>query len=114
MNMNKILMNVPRKHKLLTKEIETKLPEFYSNEGIPLENRIARVKFFTPASNWTWYGLEYDPSEKLFYGYVDGFEREFGYFSLEELEAMNSAVERDIGFTPKPLGQIYSDLIIKE
>jgi hypothetical protein len=103
MNMNQILANVPRGHKLLTKEIEKKLPGLYKTDGVKGGEKVAVVKFFTPASNWTWYGIEYDPDEKLFFGYVCGFENEFGYFSLSELESLNGSVERDFYFSPTKL-----------
>ena len=44
---------------LLTKEIIKKLPAMRETEGQG-EEAIAQVKFFTPDSNWTWYGVEYD------------------------------------------------------
>ena len=84
--------------KLLTKEIEKKLPAFYSTEKIPVAEKIAVCKFFTPFSNWTWYAVEYDPSDKLFFGLVEGIETEWGYFSLLELEGVR--VERDRFFKP--------------
>lgn len=92
--------------KLLPKMIETKLPPLYANDGLGYE-AIALVKFFTPDSNWTWYATEYDPTERLFFGLVDGFEKELGYFSLDELECVRGAlglkVERDLYFTPVKL-----------
>ena len=71
--------------KLLTKEITKRLPALYSQDGKG-EEAIAQVKFFCPWGNWTWYASEYDPTEKLFFGVVCGFERELGNFSLAELE----------------------------
>lgn len=89
--------------KLLTKELEAKLPPLYATDGLGYE-AIAQVKFFTPDSNWTWYATEYDPIEKMFFGLVDGFEKELGYFSLKELEVIRGAlglhVERDLYFEP--------------
>ena len=58
------------------------------------------MKFFTPWSSWTWYGSEYDPKHGIFFGVVVGLEREFGYFSLEELEGIRGpgglTIERDL------------------
>jgi len=97
-----------RKHKLLTKAIEKKLPALYATENVPLEQKVAYVKFFTPDSNWTWYGLEYDPKTRTFFGWVVGHEKELGYFSLDELESargpMRLPIERDKWFSPTPLG----------
>jgi|SRR5699024_2144028 len=93
------------KMKLLTKSIERKLPKLYETEDVPTEEKVAQVKFFSITNGWTWYGVEYDPNEKLFFGLVEGWETEWGYFSLEELEAVNASkpfpiIERDLYFQP--------------
>jgi len=58
------------------------------------------VKFFTPWSGWTWYATEWFPEDRVFFGYVRGFEEEYGYFSLDELESVEGPaglkVERDM------------------
>ena len=71
---------------LMTKEIEKKALKFpfYSQDEKGLDAEII-VKFFDPTGSWTWYGTEYDPENKIFYGYVAGFENEYGTFSLTEL-----------------------------
>ena len=85
--------------KLLTKEIERKIPALYTQEGKGDDARVY-VKFFTPDSNWTWYATEFDPETGTFFGLVDGFERELGYFTLAELESakgpMGLDIERDM------------------
>jgi hypothetical protein len=88
--------------KLLTKEIREQLPFLYTNEDV--EDPIAIVKFFTPFSNWTWYATEFDGKD-TFFGLVDGFDRELGYFSLSELESLGGKVERDSWFDPTPLSK---------
>ena len=91
--------------KLLTKEITKRLPPLYSQEDKG-QKAIAYVKFFTPDSSWTWYATEFDGKD-LFFGLVDGHEKEFGYFSLSELQTvrgpMGLAIERDLHFNPTPL-----------
>ena len=91
---------------LLPKAIEAKLPPLYSNDGLGKE-AIAQVKFFTPDASWTWYATEYDPIERVFFGLVDGFEKELGYFSLDELQSVRGplglAIERDLYFEPTKL-----------
>ena len=42
--------------------------------------------FFHPFCAWTRYATEYDPENRLFFGFVDGDFGEWGYFSLDELE----------------------------
>ncbi|ATB69051.1 hypothetical protein SJPD1_0939 [Sulfurospirillum diekertiae] len=95
--------------KLLTKELEAKLPPLYSQDGRG-DEAIALVKFFTPDSSWTWYATEYDAKERIFFGLVDGFEMELGYFSLDELQSIKGSlglsVERDIYFSPTKLSTL--------
>ena len=88
--------------KLLTKELENKLPKLYETEG--QKDKVVQAKFFSPFSSWTWYAIEYDQEKELFFGAVDGDFFEFGYFSLSELE--NNEIERDIYFEPKLLSEI--------
>jgi len=90
--------------KLLTKELEEKIPRLYTTENTPQDKKILQIKYFTPDSNWSWYVTEYDPNEKVFFGLVIGFEKEWGYFSLEELENIKGPlglhIERDTSFKP--------------
>jgi len=96
--------------KLLTKEILEKLPKLYSQEEKGLE-AVAIVKFFTPDSNWTWYATEFD-GDDLFFGLVEGFEKEIGYFRLSELQSVKGAlglpIERDMYFKPKTLKELMN------
>ncbi len=89
--------------KLLTKENLKKLPKIDKGDGT------AYVKFFTPDANWTWYCCEYNSEEELFFGLVDGFEKEIGYFSLSELQSIRGGlglpIERDRWWTPKRVYQ---------
>ncbi len=93
--------------KLLTKELREKLPPLGSTESNP--DPVAVCKFFTPDSNWTWWAIEFD-GEDTFYGLVHGFEEEFGYFSLAELEATTGPlglhIERDLYFQPTPVSKL--------
>jgi len=88
--------------KLLTKEIEKKLPKSHSQENE--ENPKIIVKYFHPLSDWTWYVIEgeRDPNgDILFFGLVDGQEKEFGYFTLRQLEEVRIkglGIERDLYF----------------
>lgn len=95
--------------KLLTKKLEKQLPAYGATENIPLQDKIAVCKFFTPMSNWTWYAIEYDPEERIFFGYVCGIEKELGDFSLDEFEDLNHfsrKIERDMSFEPTKLSEI--------
>ena len=98
----------PTGKNLLNPESRKKLPELYSGEEQGLD-ALAQVKFFTPTSNWTWYASEFN-GEDIFFGLVIGFEIEFGYFSLSELQAVKGAlglpIERDLHFEPKSLREL--------
>jgi len=63
-------MKPKRKHLLLTKELENKLPALYETDGKPDSERKVPVKLFSPYSNFTWYALEYDPKTRLFFGLI--------------------------------------------
>jgi len=97
---------------LLTNELRRSLPPLGAAES-PQVVAMARVKFFTPDSSWTWYASEFDGVD-IFYGLVDGHEIEFGSFSLRELQAarghLGLPIERDRFFTPVPLGELYTEL----
>lgn len=109
--------------KLLTKANLKALPPLYSNENVA--DPIAVVKFFDPTGSWTWYATEAggitedgadvplaDPAtvDVRFFGLVDGFEEELGYFTLSELQSargrLGLGIERDRHFPPTPLSQL--------
>ena len=84
--------------KLLTKEIIQKLPKLYSQEKV--SNPKIIVKYFHPLSDWTWYAIEGEEvdGDWRFFGLVDGFCKELGYFTLKELEGVTVkglGIERD-------------------
>lgn len=87
-------------HVLMPAEIAHWLPPLYATENAA--DPIAYVKLFTPDSSFTWYVVEYDPEQRLCFGLVVGRERELGYFSLTELEALRGPlglpVERDLSW----------------
>jgi hypothetical protein len=97
--------------KLLTDELIKNLPPLYSTENI--KDPLIQCKFFTPDSSWSWYILEFDKTNEIFFGYVCGLERELGYFSLQELESVKGqlglGVERDTSFKPTKLSVIKKE-----
>jgi len=110
------------KPELLDAETRARLPELYSGEEKG-EGVLAQVKFFSPDAGWTWYASEGSPVDEngyfdtdkekidfLFFGLVSGFEVEFGYFSLSELESAHGSlglpIERDLYFEPKSLREL--------
>jgi hypothetical protein len=100
--------------KLLTKVLAKKLPDLYTTETVPDEERKIPIKFYAPWGNWTWYVLEGSPAlngrrntsgDWLFYGMIDGFEREFEFFTLSELEMVDGPfglkIQRDKYWDPE-------------
>ena len=97
---------------LLPQEIAEKLTKLYATEGQG-KKAMVQVKFFTPDAGWMWYATEFD-GEDLFFGLVIGHAKEYGYFSLAELQEargpMGLPIERDLYFKPKSLealGETY-------
>lgn len=101
--------------KLLTKEILNKLPALGALENQPLDDHVLQVKFFDPYGSWTWYACEYDPKERIFFGYVQGLENEWGEFSLDELEALKfcgvQRIERDLYFKPIKFSAFFERIV---
>lgn len=84
----------------------TVLPLYATEEEAAV---IARVRLFS-LSGWVWLVTEYDPESGEAFGLARGFEEEWGYFSIREMEALNRSmgfgvVERDIHFEPKPVSE---------
>lgn len=95
-------------HDLLPPFVLAKLPPLYSQDGKGM-SAIAWVKWFSPVGAATWFISEYDPGERIAFGWCDlgmGFP-ELGNVSVDELEAialpLGLKIERDIWFTPRTL-----------
>jgi hypothetical protein len=100
---------------LLPPSLEKIIPPLYATENIEEEEKIAYAKFFAPNTVWTWFVLEGEWSTNhedfMFFGMVHGFEQEYGYFSLSELESVADAnplfrIERDLYFQATPLKNV--------
>lgn len=94
---------------LLTEDLRKVLPKLREQERT--KDPIVFAKFFFPASGWTWFVTEGEARNEdfLFYGYVIGFEAEWGHFTLNELEEVEVGgfrLERDILFEPTPFSRI--------
>jgi hypothetical protein len=91
--------------KLLTKAIEKNLPPLYSQENKDPKDVRVWVKFFSPVGAAIWFATEYDPEQRLFFGYARIHEGELGYFSLDELESVQLpfglTIERDLYWNDK-------------
>lgn len=93
--------------KLITKAIEKKLlaNPLYSTDGNMVKNIL--VKFFNPCGVGTWYVFEAEKNgnDWEFFGLVDLYEKELGYFTLSELQSLHLpfglSIERDLYFDNK-------------
>ena len=91
--------------KLLTQQQELQL-KINSKKRKP----IAYVKLFNPSGLGTWWLSELDENNRI-YGIAEIHEKEYGYFSLDELKEIKSqpfglGIERDKWFKPTPLNEI--------
>lgn len=99
--------------KLITKKLERKLPRLYDTEEE--KDPMCHVKLFNPMGAGTWYIIEYDPEEKIAFGYADlnmGFP-ELGYIGITELEniqlPLGMKIERDLYWEPRPLSEVKKE-----
>ena len=101
-----------RRHKLMTKELGDTIPALYANENVEnFDDVLAAAKLFCPYADWTWYITEWDAETGLCFGLVEGLETEIGYFELTEMAEATvlggvPAVERDLYWKPKTIGEI--------
>lgn len=97
--------------KLLTKGLLERFEKVGRQEETA--NPIVIAKFFNPTGAGTWYATEYDPNDKIFFGFVSIFgdwNDEWGSFSLEELESYRDqfglGIERDLYFGEQRISQV--------
>ena len=71
------------------------------------------AKFFNPAGAGTWFATEYDPVDRVFFGYAnlgDSEMAELGTFSLDELQSYRGrfglGIERDLHFHGRTLKDV--------
>lgn len=96
--------------KLVTEEFEALFENYplYSQENE--SDPIVVAKLFDPCGSATWYLTEYNPMDRIAFGYVTGLTAdEYGYVSLVELEGIERpyglTIERDLYFQPKRLSE---------
>ena len=79
-------MIIPESRK---KEIAEKFP-LYSQSEKGVEAVVSEIFYF---GSWIWYVMELDKDLDTAFGLVEGHECEYGYFSLSELEAIETKSE---------------------
>ena len=92
-------------------KLPTNLPPLDSTDSTPFAEKTIIARIFALRSAATWLIAEYDPEEKVAFGYADLFGQgssggaEWGYVSIEELESLKfmgiPRVELDAHFSPR-------------
>jgi hypothetical protein len=102
---------VRRGHRFLPASVAAALPRLYATEHTPVDEKIVWARYFAGCCEWL--VVEYDPVERLAFGWCDlGVGHpEWGYVDLAELEQVLVAdglviVEREIGWQPKAFGEV--------
>jgi len=97
--------------KLMTKELEKRFAKVGSQENV--KDPVVIARFFNPSGAENWYATEYEPKDKMFFGYVSIFgdwNDEWGYFSLNELESfrgwLDLGLERDFYWDEAPASTV--------
>lgn len=88
-------------------EILAGMPPLYSTEKREEAEHLLRMRFYHPLCRWGWYAVEYDPEEKLFFGWCEGDCPEWSYFSLLEMaftKVREVPVLWDVDFKPIRFG----------
>lgn len=103
---------------LLDDEMKGRLPELYSQEGIP--DPIVQVLLLA-ANSWIWALTEYseaapDGVPHLAFGWVCGDFPEMGYIPMDELDELNADCLQGFGyvwvdsdFVPCPLSKVQAE-----
>lgn len=85
----------------------------YATESTSAQDKTIFARLFALASAATWYIAEFDPEQRLAFGYADlgdPVSAEWGYISVAELESLRwlgvPRVELDLHFTPTKFGDL--------
>ena len=91
------------------------IPPLYATEQVDADEKVMHARLFALGSAATWLIAEYDPEEKVAFGYCflsNPEDAEWGYVSIAELESLKfmgiPRVELDAHFTPKPFKECIS------
>lgn len=99
-------------YELIPNKLKERIPELYAtDDGNPIGDKTAYLRFFFPMRAYTSYVLEHDPKtgDLFTLATMDGRNWELGYASLEEIQSLQIhglKVERDLYFKPAQLKNI--------
>lgn len=96
-------------------KLPSNIPPLYSTQNVDSDEKVMHARLFALGSAATWLVAEYDPQDKIAFGYANlgnPQEAEWGYVSIDELEELKfmgiPQVEVDAHFTPKPFKDCIS------
>lgn len=90
-----------------------KLPPLYDTENVPFEEKTVYFYFMAPFAGWAWIPVEYEKETGVFFGYVVGHEKEWGYFNKKELHEIDhevTPISTVVYAEPKRFGEVLQDL----
>ena len=101
--------------KLITEELKARFAEVGSQDGC--KDPLVIAKFFDPMGSGNWWATAYDPKRNICFGYVSGLQLdEWGYFSIDELEAIERpfglTIERNIHFQEQLMSKLIPQALI--
>jgi hypothetical protein len=106
----KEVLEVNRKHKLLTKELRALFKKVGSQ--MQCDDPLVVAVFFSPYAGIEWYATEFNPESGIFFGFVCGPHQEWGSWYYQEIQELSLGhgtipmVERDKYFAPKRFSEI--------
>ena len=99
---------------IFPRELRESVPPLHSQEGV--SDPIVYLKFRSPDSIWAWYVSEGSPEDDdfIFFGFVIGFDQEWGYFTLSELTDARGPSGRPVERDPQFEAGCFSRVVAKE
>ena len=105
------IMETPNQLELMTRIISCAIP-VGSTDGTPEADKSVMAILTSKMMNWTWtiYEGEMQGDDMLFFGRVNGFASELGYFSWSELEQVpDLAIAEHVVEVPHGYGHTLED-----
>jgi hypothetical protein len=87
------------------------IPTLYAQEHTAEADKMLYLRLTLPAFSWQWFVAEQQldgTRDYLFFGFVAGFENEWGYFTTRELRSTSRPLIIDSGFKPMPFAEAKS------
>lgn len=99
-------------------ELLKDLPALYETDGNKMVERVVYHRFTTRFNEQPWFwnileGGKEEDGDVMFFGYVEGFSKEFGYFRLSDLKLQKEGVdliEQIADFKPTKIVELYPAL----